>query len=76
MTEKKLKGFALLNPEQRKAIASAGGKAGHAQGKAHKWTTEEARAAGKLSHSRTSDPEKARAAQKLAVQSRAAKKAR
>lgn len=41
------RGFASMAPEKRKAIASLGGKAAHAQGKAHQWTTEEAQAAGR-----------------------------
>jgi uncharacterized protein len=40
------KGFASMDPEKRRAIASAGGKAAHAQGKAHRFTHEEAKAAG------------------------------
>lgn len=48
MTETKAsRGFARLSPEQRKAIASAGGKAAHAQGTAHRWTAEEASEAGR-----------------------------
>ena len=43
----KRKGFAAMPLEDRQAIASQGGKSAHAQGKAHKWTIEEARAAGK-----------------------------
>jgi hypothetical protein len=45
----KRKGFASMTPDERKVIASQGGKTAHAQGKAHKWTTEEASAAGKRS---------------------------
>lgn len=40
------RGFAAMDPERVKAIASAGGKAAHAAGTAHRFTTEEARAAG------------------------------
>lgn len=47
MTEdKKPQGFALLDPDRIREIASKGGKAAHAQGTAHKFTSEEARAAG------------------------------
>lgn len=40
------KGFAGLSIEARKAIASKGGKAAHAKGTAHQWTSAEARVAG------------------------------
>jgi uncharacterized protein len=43
---KQRKGFAVMSSEQRKAIASKGGKAAHAQGTAHQWTKEEATKAG------------------------------
>ena len=45
--EKQEKGFRKIDAERQKAIASLGGKAAHAQGTAHKFTSEEARAAGK-----------------------------
>jgi general stress protein YciG len=35
-----------MDRERQKEIASRGGKAAHAQGVAHRWTSEEARAAG------------------------------
>lgn len=41
------RGFASLPPEKRSAIASKGGKAAHAQGRAHEFTDEEAREAGR-----------------------------
>jgi hypothetical protein len=41
------RGFATLSPERRRKIASQGGKAAHAQGKAHEFTAEEALAAAK-----------------------------
>lgn len=41
------RGFALMNPEQVSRIASLGGKAAHAKGTAHRWTSEEAKAAGR-----------------------------
>lgn len=46
-TSKKKRGFAAMTPEQRAAISSKGGKAAHAQGVAHEFTQEEARAAGR-----------------------------
>jgi general stress protein YciG len=45
--EKGPRGFAALTPEQRREIASMGGKAAHAQGRGHRFTSEEARAAGR-----------------------------
>lgn len=41
------RGFASMTPEKRKAVASAGGRAAHAKGTAHQWTSEAARAAGR-----------------------------
>ena len=42
------RGFAAMDPEKQKSIASLGGTAAHAQGRAHEFTPEEAREAGKL----------------------------
>ena len=42
-----MKGFASMSQEKRRAIAGLGGKAAHAQGKAHTWTREEAQSAGR-----------------------------
>jgi general stress protein YciG len=44
---KKPRGFAAMDPTLVKSIASKGGKAAHASGTAHQFTTEEARAAGR-----------------------------
>jgi general stress protein YciG len=41
------RGFASMTPEKKREIASKGGKAAHALGTAHKWTSEEAQAAGR-----------------------------
>jgi len=41
------RGFASLDPERRREIASKGGRVAHARGLAHQWTSAEARAAGK-----------------------------
>ena len=46
-TKKQKRGFAALSPERRAEISRQGGKAAHAQGTAHKWTKEEASAAGR-----------------------------
>jgi uncharacterized protein len=42
----KPRGFSKMDKDVQRAIASKGGKAAHARGSAHKWSTEEARAAG------------------------------
>lgn len=39
-------GFASMNPDKQREIASKGGKAAHAKGTAHEWDSEEAREAG------------------------------
>ncbi|GAC1352939.1 MAG: hypothetical protein NVS3B20_16050 [Polyangiales bacterium] len=45
-------GFALMDPERRKAIASAGGKAAHARGTAHRFDSQAASEAGRRAHER------------------------
>src|SRR5688500_13455042 len=44
------RGFGAMDPERQREIASQGGRAAHQQGKAHEFTSEEARAAGRRSH--------------------------
>ena len=55
------RGFALMERDKQRSIASKGGKAAHQKGTAHQWTTEEARAAGrkggKASAGRAQDPQ-------------------
>ena len=41
------RGFASMDEAKQREIASRGGKAAHAQGRAHEFTQDEARAAGK-----------------------------
>ena len=41
------RGFASMDPQRQKEIASAGGRAAHRQGVAHEWSSEEAREAGR-----------------------------
>jgi general stress protein YciG len=41
------RGFASMNTEKQKQIASKGGKAAHEKGTAHEFTPEEAREAGR-----------------------------
>lgn len=45
----KRRGFASLSAERRREIASMGGKTAHKYGKAHQFTSEEAKAAGRKS---------------------------
>jgi len=44
------RGFASMDPERQREIASEGGKAAHASGNAHEFSSEEARKAGSMSH--------------------------
>lgn len=41
------RGFASIDPDRRREISSKGGKAAHAKGTAHEFTSEEGRAAGR-----------------------------
>lgn len=41
------RGFASMDEEKQRRIASKGGRAAHAQGRAHEFTSEEARRAGR-----------------------------
>lgn len=41
------RGFASMDPAKQREIASKGGKAAHAKGTAHEFTSEEAREAGR-----------------------------
>ena len=45
--ESKKQGFAAMDPEALREISRLGGVAAHEAGKAHKFTSEEARAAGR-----------------------------
>ncbi len=44
---KSRRGFASMDPARQKEIASKGGRAAHAKGTAHEWSSEEARVAGR-----------------------------
>lgn len=46
MNKAKNRGFASMDPQRQKEIASLGGRTAHARGTAHQFTSEEARAAG------------------------------
>jgi general stress protein YciG len=50
--KKSLRGFAAMDPQRQREIASLGGRAAHQSGHAHEFTSEEARAAGKKRHAR------------------------
>jgi uncharacterized protein len=41
------RGFAAMDPDKQKEIASEGGKASHEKGTGHEWDSKEAREAGK-----------------------------
>jgi hypothetical protein len=43
------RGFASMDPAKGRVVAGKGGKSAHAQGRAHEFTTEEPRAAGRKS---------------------------
>ena len=44
------RGCASMDPQRQREIASQGGRAAHASGNAHEFTSEEAREAGRMSH--------------------------
>ncbi len=44
---KQPRGFAVMDADKQRRIASAGGKAAHANGHGHEWTSAEARVAGR-----------------------------
>ena len=48
-----LRGFAAMDPQRQREIASLGGRAAHQSGHAHEFSSEEARAAGRKRHART-----------------------
>src|SRR6478609_4367848 len=47
MSEHDQRGFASMDEQRRRRIASEGGKASHRRGKAHEFSSEEARSAGR-----------------------------
>ncbi len=49
---RRARGLAAMSPERRREIASMGGRTSQARGTAHKWTAEEASAAGKKGSAR------------------------
>jgi uncharacterized protein len=64
----RLRGFAAMSPQKKKEVASLGGRAAHACGRAHQFSSQEARAAGKKRHQRTvAAPESAGAGARVAA---------
>lgn len=56
---KDARGFASMDRNKQREIASKGGKAAHAKGLAHEWSREQAREAGRkggLAHARRKKP--------------------
>ena len=51
-----LRGFAAMDPQRQREIASLGGRAAHQSGHAHEFSSEEARAAGRKRHARNNGP--------------------
>jgi general stress protein YciG len=47
MTEQSRRGFASMEPDKQRQIAEKGGRAAHAKGTAHEFTSDEAREAGR-----------------------------
>jgi hypothetical protein len=67
-TRKNMRGFASMSAEQRKQIASMGGRAAHALGTAHRFSSAEASVAGRkggLSRRRGDEPKDAQPAELL-----------
>jgi uncharacterized protein len=52
MPRRSLRGFAAMDPQRQREIASLGGRAAHQSGHAHEFSSEEARAAGRKRHAR------------------------
>ncbi len=55
------RGFASMDPQRQRAIASEGGRAAHEKGTAHEFTSEEAREAGRKGGQARSESNRARA---------------
>lgn len=47
-SQKQRRGFAVMDPQRQREIAIQGGRTAHQIGRAHKFTSEEAREAGRL----------------------------
>ena len=53
---KSIRGFAAMDPQRQREIASLGGRAAHQSGHAHEFTSDEARAAGRKRHQKHQGP--------------------
>jgi len=53
---KSVRGFAAMDPQRQREIASLGGRAAHQSGHAHEFTSDEARAAGRKRHQQRQGP--------------------
>lgn len=62
------RGFAGMDPERQREIASQGGRAAHEQGTAHEFSSEEAREAGRKSHEGKKRSSKKKAPRKKSVE--------
>jgi general stress protein YciG len=51
-SRRSLRGFAAMDPQRQREIASLGGRAAHQSGHAHEFTSEEARVAGRKRHAK------------------------
>jgi general stress protein YciG len=52
-TRRARRGFAAMDPQRQREIASLGGRAAHQSGHAHEFNSEEARAAGRKRHQKS-----------------------
>jgi len=64
------RGFASMDPQKQREIASEGGKAAHASGNAHEFTSEEARRAGSMSHKNDGNSQSGRGGSQQSVGTR------
>jgi len=53
-SRRSLRGFAAMDPQRQREIASLGGRAAHQSGHAHEFNSDEARAAGRKRHAKGS----------------------
>lgn len=60
--QKLRRGFAVMDPQRQREIAAMGGTAAHREGRAHQYTSEEAKAANRRRHGLPDLPEKKRGA--------------
>ena len=55
-TRRSVRGFAAMDPQRQREIASLGGRAAHQSGHAHEFNSDEARAAGRKRHQKRGGP--------------------